>query len=109
MSVIIPNMKMPMSCLACPLAREMFNCLVCVGYFKDNLTGRRVYKSDLKESDADFNRPDWCPIVPLPEGHGRLIDANELELDLVRHNGAIGFELIGNAPTIVPAEGETDE
>ena len=109
MSVIIPNMNMPMSCLACPLAREMFNCLVCVGYFKDNLTGRRVYKSDLKESDADFNRPDWCPIVPLPEGHGRLIDANELELDLVRHNGAIGFELIGNAPTIVPAEGGTDE
>jgi len=109
MSVIIPNMKMPMSCLACPLAREMFNCLVCVGYFKDNLTGRRVYKSDLKESDADFNRPDWCPLVQLPEGHGRLIDANELELDLVRHNGAIGFELIGNAPTIVPAEGETDE
>ncbi len=43
--------------------------------------------------------------LPLPEGHGRLIDANELELDLVRHNGAIGFELIGNAPTIVPAEG----
>lgn len=73
MSVIIPNMKMPMSCLACPLAREMFNCLVCVGYFKDNLTGRRVYKSDLKESDADFNRPDWCPLVTLPEGHGRLI------------------------------------
>ena len=43
--------------------------------------------------------------VPLPERHGRLIDANELELDLVRHNGAIGFELIGNAPTVVPAEG----
>jgi hypothetical protein len=48
-------------------------------------------------------------VVPLPEGHGRPIDANELELDLVRHNGAIGFELIGNAPTIVPAEGGTDE
>ena len=73
MSVIIPNMNMPMSCLACPLAREMFGCLVCVGFFKDNLTGRRVYKSDLKESDTDFNRPAWCPLVPLPEGHGRLI------------------------------------
>lgn len=47
--------------------------------------------------------------IHIPAGHGRLIDANELELDLVRHNGAIGFELIGNAPTIVPAEGVTDD
>lgn len=53
----------------------------------------------------DGTEPDIYDVVPIQEGHGRLIDANELELDLVRHNGAIGFELIGNAPTIVPAEG----
>lgn len=78
MSVIIPNMNMPMSCLACPLAREMFGCLVCVGFFKDNLIGRRVYKSDLKESDTDFNRPAWCPLVPLPEGHENLTSRSNL-------------------------------
>ena len=72
MSVIIPNMNMPMSCLACPLAREKFGCLLCVGFFKENLIGRRVYKIDLKESDTDFNRPDWCPLVPLPESPARL-------------------------------------
>lgn len=117
MSVIIPNMKMPMSCLACPLAREMFNCLVCVGYFKDNLTGRRVYKSDLKESDADFNRPDWCPLLPLPEKHGRLIDASKLwkavfemygnEIDETEAN--VFMELIGKAQTIIEAEGGGEE
>lgn len=53
-------------------------------------------------------RMDKCPFVEIKTPHGRLIDANELELDLVRHNGAIGFELIGNAPTIVPAEGVKD-
>jgi hypothetical protein len=29
--------------------------------------------------------------------------------ELKPYNGAIGFELIGNAPTIVPAEGENDD
>ena len=109
MSVIIPNMKMPMSCLACPLAREMFNCLVCVGYFKDNLTGRRVYKSDLKESDADFNRPDWCPLLPLPAGHGRLGDLDALQEEFKKSHDGKRLMLIDTAPTIVPAEGGTDD
>ena len=134
MSVIIPNMKMPMSCLDCPLAREMFNCLVCVGYFKDNLTGRRVYKSDLKESDADFNRPDWCPLLPLPAGHGRLGDLDKLVADfresaeeckrladavesdpLTEVNNKAIYPAIIEAilrtkavPTIVPAEGDSE-
>lgn len=121
MSVIIPNMNMPMSCLACPLAREMFGCLVCVGFFKDNLTGRRVYKSDLKESDTDFNRPAWCPLVPLPEGHGRLGDLDALEYEInyaiekYWDGGDYGYYLaedaltdIRFAPTIVPAEGGTE-
>lgn len=115
MSVIIPNMNMPMSCLPCPLAREMFGCLVCVGFFKDNLTGRRVYESDLEESDTDFNRPDWCPLVPLPEGHGRIVDAAEI---LEKANNSPWFDgdvselglLLGSeVTTIVPSEGGTDD
>ena len=110
MSVIIPNMKMPMSCLACPLAREMFGCLVCVGFFKENLIGRRVYKIDLKESDTDFNRPDWCPLVPIPEGHGRLVDADALVADTSFFDGddwyyGYSAKQIQNAPTILEAEG----
>lgn len=122
MSVIIPNMNMPMSCLACPLAREMFGCLVCVGFFKDNLIGRRVYKSDLKESDTDFNRPAWCPLIPFPEGHWRLIDADKLTPDIVNYiaggyGGTVGSMCtmrgysqreIDNAPTILEAEVKKD-
>lgn len=109
MSVIIPNMNMPMSCLACPLAREMFGCLVCVGFFKDNLTGRRVYKSDLKESDTDFNRPAWCPLVPLPAGHGRLGDLDALEKELAFDYAYAAAKVCHNAPTVIPAEGGTDD
>ena len=116
MSVIIPNMKMPMSCMTCPLAREMFGCLVCVGYFKDNLTGRRVYKIDLKESDTDFNRPDWCPLVPLPEGHGDLIDRDNvlLDIDCIGTNkfGMLDEDIrafLRRYTPIVPAEGGGEE
>ena len=63
------------------------------------------------------NRPDWCPIVcPLPEGHGRLGDLDELERKV---NGAriramqdgrdtnpyweCG-DIVASEKTIVPAE-----
>jgi hypothetical protein len=100
--ILIRGMEMPRDCPMCILAH--FNKL-------DEFTGCDAApgKRYVPHSDYQFwnssERPSWCPLLPLPEGHGRLIDANELELDLVRHNGAIGFELIGNAPTIVPAEG----
>lgn len=56
--------------------------------------------------------------VPLPDGHGRLIDAYALYMQLHRmYHGAISdsdikvYEALGmisNAPTIVPAEGGAD-
>ena len=69
-----------------------------------------------------FNqRPDWCPLRPLPEKHGRLIDADVLEaqgyalskmhIDLDPNRipyvwrEAIPFD---EAQTIVEAEGEDD-
>lgn len=50
--------------------------------------------------------------VSVPQGHGRLIDADALDADLERqdmHTGewdAVGFSIdeIENAPTIIPAE-----
>lgn len=92
--ILIRGMEMPNNVFDCPL--NSFG--IC------NLAQDETHCDCIGDS-----RPEWCPLVPLPEGHGRLIDANELELDLVRHNGAIGFELIGNAPTIVPAGGGDNE
>lgn len=55
-------------------------------------------------------RPSWCPIIcQLPEGHGRLIDAEELSETVKQAIGTRGSEvfvlgLIEEAPTIIPAE-----
>ena len=91
--ILIRGMGMPKNCLYCHF----------VSYDNDHCV---VMDKDIPICGT---KPSWCPLLPIPEGHGRLIDANELELDIVRHNGAIGFELIGNAPTIVPAEGGGEE
>jgi len=95
--ILIRGMEAPQCCGECPFQASRWTGDFCsAGQFM---------------LDIDFDYRDKhpkCPLATLPEGHGRLIDANELELDLVRHNGAIGFELIGNAPTIVPAEGGAD-
>lgn len=29
-------------------------------------------------AEYDGNRPSWCPLVPLPEGHGNLIEQKAL-------------------------------
>ena len=72
--------------------------------------------------------PDIYDVVPLPEGHGRLIDADafkefclastkEAKPDFIRHEDwiracAVTLSFcrdIDDAPTIVPAEGGTEE
>lgn len=80
--------------------------------------------------DIDFDYRDKhrpCPLVPLPEGHGRLIDADSFKADclaatkdakpdFVRHEDwlkscAVTMSFcrdIDERPTIVPAEGGTD-
>ena len=79
-------------------------------------------------ADYNGNRPSWCPLLPLPEGHGRLIDADEFKAyclaatkeakpDFIRHEDwiracAVTLSFcrdIDDAPTIVPAEGGSDD
>lgn len=49
---------------------------------------------------------------PLPKGHGRLIDADELENEIF-HGGLTYYEkaklIIDNAPTIIDADKENEE
>jgi hypothetical protein len=58
----------------------------------------------------DLARPDWCPIIcQLPEGHGRLVDANKLADNMKARKAFFGRMsdpqcLVEDAPTIVPAE-----
>ena len=55
------------------------------------------------------NRPPNCPIIAvLPEGHGRLIDAEKLKDKKyhsdITHENAVAVAEIDWAETIVPAE-----
>lgn len=88
MSIVIQGMEMPKTCDDCFLPLRY-----CPYAMKEN---------------------GECPIIPLPEGHGRLIDADELLMDAceVCEVCGDGFTISGfsreqieNAPTIVPAEG----
>lgn len=85
--IIIKGMEMPHDCPHCEFAAIGYaspmssDCtLYCraVDKFKDCATEIMKDKSYEEISQYD-TRPDWCPLVPIPEGHGRLIDAEEVK------------------------------
>ena len=83
MSVLIKGMQIPENCIKCGLmcALRHFNIL-------------------------NDNRPSNCPLVELPEHHGRLIDANVLATESLK-DGAYGYvstKQIYDAETIIEAE-----
>lgn len=91
MSVYIKGMEMPTRCWECHFGHGDSG--LCVVDFKQH---------------GDWNAPQNCPLVPVPP-HGRLIDADALLNDLLFPSKQFeqGMrELIGGAPTIIPAEEE---
>jgi hypothetical protein len=61
MSVIVKGMDMPENCLDCQFSTDLGDC----------------YATFSAGADFDIpNRPENCPLVKLPENHGRLIDAD---------------------------------
>ena len=71
MSVLVKDMKMPEKCGLCDLyhAEYPIHCSVVKGH---------------KTVGAPYGmpRPEWCPLVELPEKHGDLIDRDALVKDL---------------------------
>lgn len=62
MSVVV-RMEMPKWCGGCPCVNGEY------GYCQADAEERTIETTD--------GRPSWCPIIcQLPEGHGRLIDAD---------------------------------
>lgn len=100
MSVIVKGMKMPKDCPMCPMSHwtkasdEFTGC--------DVVSGKRYEMSKSKEYRESVTRPDWCPLVELPEKHGRLIDEGFLASSGYVY-GSIK-PLINAAPTILEAE-----
>lgn len=84
MSECVVRMEMPEDCFECPF-----------GIIDDTEYG--VWCNALAQQSSG-QRED-CPIVcALPEGHGRLVDADALKAYLVAD------DMIDEQPTIVPAD-----
>ena len=102
MGIYIKGRKhMPENCAMCPL---------CHRNFDGNETRLACYA--LKRwCDENIDRLSDCPLVEVPEPHGRLIDADKL-MDDVKKNSASYFaedfarEWLDVQPTVIEAEGE---
>lgn len=111
MSGVYINMEMPSGCDDCYFCGEMGICSVLVAtHINSGIVGEYRY--------SEFERPPFCPLVPVPD-HGRLVDADALsEEHRVRaHQGmsensyslhTIARAFVNDAPTILPGEEDRD-
>lgn len=120
MNECVVRMEMPKGCWGCPFGhydwiwgddgREKMVCFCCLDGESEE-DGHYLLETEEK-------RPSWCPIIcQLPDGHGRLIDADALKEKAVHYSeteyhfdhDAVEMDDIDDAPTIVPAEAERSE
>ena len=114
MSVVVIGMEMPKKCEDCEIETCDEN------YYGDEFNHRcsLLYKGYTSRC-RNAGRPNWCPLRPLPEKHGRLIDVDAMERvmsDTVQGDirgypysdtlWDMAFEWLDHQPTIVEAEGE---
>ena len=91
MSVLVRGMKMPNDCPSCYLQYD--------GYCD-------VADKDVYDYCDEGKRPDWCPLIELPEKHDALIDRKVLCKDLTRFydNERTARDLIYEQPVVIEAE-----
>ena len=97
MSVIVKGMKMPDSCAVCRFAGKG-------GYHMERVVCMFTGKN---EDVKNVDRLSDCPLIALPDHHGRLVDADALEPDADYYDGdywAYSVAQVCNAPTIVEKE-----
>lgn len=103
MSVLVKGMDMPENCEQCVLQSDAGFCLA----MPKNFCG-------YTETDK---RADFCPLVALPDKHGRLMDADKLieqmkadaehmDEPYARMMYSAAISDVRHAPTIVDAEGD---
>ena len=86
--VYIKGMEMPKNCAECPV-----NMNIC----------HRGYEYLLEHTELYDRRADDCPLIPVPD-HGRLIDADALVMDNGIKEIPEYYEVVCDAPTIIPAD-----
>lgn len=105
MSVLIKGMEMPKSC---------FNCKMMVAKAVNEIEIMK-YCCFLRKTALGVNRRKDCPLIEVPTPHGRLIDADALQLEAYnmmfsgyaddRDVAFVNFNL-GKAPTTIESEVE---
>lgn len=75
MSILIKGMKMPKNCDSCWLSRMRGSSLG--GILDCKIIGTVGAAMDDPHDILNNRHPD-CPLIELPEKHGRLIDENEV-------------------------------
>lgn len=100
--ILIRGMEMPENCFDCPIF--------------DNFCQERCgVTGTLMHGEIDPQRETLtdCPLLPLPEGHGRLGDLDALLEKGMKLSWSVQKWVqevdIVTAPTIVPAEGTKSE
>ena len=101
MSECVVRMEMPKSCYVCP----------CIDDYGDYPRCRISGEQRGYNFPIDEKRMSTCPILcQLPEGHGRLADADAVEsiirkwFEEIKLNPDILLDGVKSLPTIVPAE-----
>ena len=114
MSVLIKGMEMPKSCFYCPFRRKInpddIQCLVTRDVFEETFAGT-----------IEMRKRGFCPLIEVPEPHGRLGDLDKLEqmfvdIDNAPYSGFDGEEpfysaedaarIIRLTPTVIPADNQ---
>ena len=94
MAIYIKGVAMPTSCYSCPFE----NGGDCYG-------GKHKHIMDVDDDEELFrnSRHPNCPLVYIPEPHGRLIDADELYSYIIKKitEDGIAYYSTDNAPTVI--------
>ena len=109
MSILIKGMRMPKNCIKCPMQFGGM-CYVMPADVDESRVAPTV------EEAWKQGKPDWCPLIEIPESHGDLIDRDAL-LDMVRDVNTdyycevlgVTVEDIDSVPTVIEAEGSEDD
>ena len=116
--ILIRGMEMPENCDKCIYSgwSNFYQIYVCDVVRKGNpllFNGKQVKSTAIKRS----GRAENCPLIALPEGHGRLVDADAFlaknayftDKDFVdaKYEDTLR-DLVNRASTIVPAEREAE-
>ena len=118
MGVYVKGLKMPKSCSDCLFFVDGLRdandepCSACLAK-EDNSPWGCGYK-EIDGIDHMARRMDYCPLVEVPEPHGRLIDAEKLkneyphdtDWDYPVNTNCYVCESIDNAPKVIEDEDE---